>query len=66
MSGSPLTLVCCPVDTGAVPLRRRYTGLGVGKAITLGGLGFWWLADLILLVTGMLTPADGSHWEPRY
>ena len=43
-----------------------YTGLGVGKLITLGGLGVWWLTDLILLITGLLTPADGSHWEPRY
>lgn len=27
-------------------------GWGVVKLITLGGLGVWWLADFILLVTG--------------
>uniref|UniRef100_A0AC35U5J2 TM2 domain-containing protein n=1 Tax=Rhabditophanes sp. KR3021 TaxID=114890 RepID=A0AC35U5J2_9BILA len=34
------------------------------KLITLGGLGIWWIIDIVLLVTGYLTPADGSLWEP--
>ena len=31
-----------------------------------GGLGIWWIVDIILLVTGHLTPADDSNWEPYY
>ena len=27
-------------------------GTGVGKLLTLGGLGIWWLVDIVLLVTG--------------
>jgi TM2 domain-containing membrane protein YozV len=29
-----------------------YIGSGVVKLLTLGGLGVWWLIDLILIVTG--------------
>ncbi|XP_064603218.1 TM2 domain-containing protein 2-like [Liolophura sinensis] len=43
-----------------------HTGTAVGKLLTLGGLGIWWIVDIILLVIGMLTPQDGSNWEPYY
>eukprot|EP00057_Strongylocentrotus_purpuratus_P005819 XP_003731813.1 PREDICTED: TM2 domain-containing protein 2 [Strongylocentrotus purpuratus] len=36
----------------------------VGKLLTLGGLGVWWIVDIVLLVTGGLMPADGSNWCP--
>ena len=36
----------------------------VGKLLTLGGLGVWWVVDIILLVTGGLMPADDSNWCP--
>jgi hypothetical protein len=36
-----------------------YTGLGVLKLITLGGLGFWYLIDLILIVMGKVNDAQG-------
>ncbi|XP_019867797.1 TM2 domain-containing protein CG11103 [Aethina tumida] len=39
------------------------TGTGVGKLLTLGGLGVWWIVDVILLVTNHLTPEDGSNWN---
>ena len=40
------------------------TGTAVGKLLTLGGLGIWWVVDIILIVTGQLRPEDGSNWVP--
>ncbi|KAL3286203.1 hypothetical protein HHI36_000714 [Cryptolaemus montrouzieri] len=40
------------------------TGTAVGKLLTLGGVGIWWIVDIILLVTNNLTPEDGSNWNP--
>ena len=37
-----------------------YTGLGVAKLLTCGGLGIWSLIDFIMICTGSLRPADGS------
>lgn len=36
-----------------------YTGTGILKLITFGGLGIWWLIDLILIATGSLKDAQG-------
>ncbi|KAI3415610.1 hypothetical protein GPALN_005209 [Globodera pallida] len=41
-----------------------YSAIAVGKLMTLGGLGVWWLADIFLLLYGHLTPADDSEWQP--
>jgi len=43
-----------------------WTGIGVGKMLTVGGLGIWWVIDIILLITGNLTPNDRSNWETLY
>ncbi|KAI8126796.1 TM2 domain-containing protein [Lucilia cuprina] len=40
------------------------TGTAVGKLLTLGGVGVWWVVDIILLITNRLTPEDGSNWNP--
>ena len=39
-------------------------GTGVGKLLTLGGIGIWWVVDIVLLVTGLLNPDDQSNWVP--
>lgn len=41
------------------------TGTAVGKLLTLGGVGIWWIVDVFLLVNNNLLPEDGSNWE-RY
>ena len=48
---------------GGLGIDRFYSGsilLGVLKLFTLGGLGLWWLIDLIMLVTGSYKDGDGN------
>ncbi|RNA03393.1 TM2 domain [Brachionus plicatilis] len=42
------------------------TGIGIGKLITLGGFGIWYIVDIILLVLGIVKPNDESNWIPFY
>lgn len=37
------------------------TGVAVMKLLTLGGLGIWWIIDIILLVSNNLTPEE--NWK---
>jgi len=40
-------------------------GTGVLQAVTLGGLGIWWLVDFIMIIVGSFTDAEGekiSQW----
>nr|CAG4636666.1 EOG090X0IT6 [Eubosmina coregoni] len=41
-----------------------HTGTAVGKLLTLGGVGIWWIVDIVLLISGGLMPEDGSNWVP--
>ena len=54
----------CDKKSGFIPF--IISGTAVGKLLTLGGVGIWWIVDIILLVTGVLRPVDGSNWEPYY
>ncbi|MDR1542003.1 MAG: TM2 domain-containing protein [Clostridiales bacterium] len=40
-----------------------YTGLGILKLITAGGLGVWWIIDIILIATGKVTDKNGNALE---
>lgn len=44
------------------------TGSGILQALTLGGLGIWWLYDNIMILTGSFRDGEGlliSDWEPE-
>jgi TM2 domain-containing membrane protein YozV len=36
-----------------------YIGLGILKLITVGGLGIWWLIDLILIAVNRIPDSHG-------
>jgi len=43
-------------------------GSGIGMICTLGGLGIWYLYDVIMVASGQFTDADGRRlvrWEPE-
>lgn len=54
---------------GPFGLHRFYAGRiesGIWMAVTLGGLGFWWLYDIVMLIAGEFRDRDGlplRHWE---
>lgn len=63
-----LTTLLFSILLGIVGVDRfclGHVGAFVGKLISLGGLGVWWIIDIILLITGQLTPEDGSNWIPQ-
>ncbi len=36
-----------------------HVGLGIGKLLTFGGCGIWWLIDVILIAVGNVTDSKG-------
>ena len=45
---------------GADRFYLGYRGLAIAKALTLGLVGIWWIADIVLLATGKMTDAEGK------
>ena len=35
-------------------------GLGIGKLLTFGGCGIWWLIDVILIAVGNVTDSKSQ------
>jgi TM2 domain-containing membrane protein YozV len=57
------TTLLLSILLGALGVDRFYTGhmgLGVLKLLTGGGLGIWWLIDIIKIVTGSFVDGDGN------
>ena len=65
-----LTLFLLTFFVGVLGVHRFYVGkIGTGflMLLTLGGLGVWFLVDLILVVTGQFTNKDGQKiLEPSH
>lgn len=55
---------------GVFGLHRFYTGRiesGIWMAVTLGGLGMWWLYDMVMVIAGEFRDAEGlplREWGP--
>ena len=63
---SKTTAIILSVLVGSLGVYRfylGYTGLGILKLLTCGGLGIWTLIDLIRICTGSLKAADGSELQ---
>jgi TM2 domain-containing membrane protein YozV len=58
-----LTLLLLSIFLGEFGVDRFYVGkigTGILKLVTLGGLGIWWLIDLITIATSKFTDAEGN------
>jgi len=43
-----------------------HRAFGVFKMISIGGLGIWWIVDIILLIYGRIGPEEGYNWSPYF
>jgi len=63
-----VTLLLC-IFLGGLGIHRFYvgkTGTGIAQLLTAGGCGVWALVDLIMIVMGTFTDANGNPLARRY
>jgi hypothetical protein len=66
--GVALALACVLGPFGGHRFYVDKTRTGIIMAITLGGLGLWWIYDLILVASGSFRDAQGRlvrRWDPE-
>jgi len=66
MNKSWTTLIYLSVIVGYLGADRFYVGKigsGIFKLLTLGGLGIWWIVDIIAIAGGKFTDASGKLVE---
>jgi TM2 domain-containing membrane protein YozV len=59
-----LTTLLLSVFLGSLGIDRfylGYIGFGILKLLTLGGLGIWWLVDIILIATKSMKDSKGHE-----
>ena len=56
------------IFVGALGIDRFYlgrVGSGLVKLFTFGGLGIWWLIDVILIATNSLKDGEGKYLDTK-
>lgn len=63
-----LTAALLSAGLGFLGVDRFYLGhtvLGIAKLVTCGGLGIWWIIDLILILAGQMKDSNGRALADR-